>query len=93
MTDNASYSKKGAALYEKLPKKSLEKCKTFATVRHRKRKIKGCYSRMTVLAMVFKLWESAEKRRRRIHGFKGIAKVIEGVRFIDGKSDTLKDAA
>jgi transposase-like protein len=72
---------------------------TFATVRHRTRKSKGCFSRTTILAMVFKLCGSAEKRWRAIHGFKRIAEVIEGVRFVNGvrhdglKPDELKDAA
>lgn len=57
---------------------------TFATVRHRTRKAKGCYSRTTMLAMVFKLTESAEKRWRRMNGFKKLTSVIEGVKFING---------
>lgn len=57
---------------------------TFATVRHRTQKSKGCFSRKTILAMVFKLCSSAEKRWRRIHGFSRIAEVIEGIKFIDG---------
>jgi len=56
----------------------------FATVRHRTRKSKGCYSRRTILAMVFKLCESAEKRLRRIHGFKQLEHVINGSKFVDG---------
>lgn len=72
---------------------------TFATVRHRTRKSKGCFSRTTILAMVFKLCGSAEKRWRAIHGFKRLAEVIEGVRFVNGvrhdglKPNELKDAA
>ena len=57
---------------------------TFATVRHRTRKSKGCYSRTTILSMVFKLCESAEKRWRRIHGFKQIEELAEGITFMDG---------
>lgn len=59
----------------------------FSTVRHRTRKSKGCYSRTTMLAMVFKLCESAEKRLRRIHGFKRLTELIEGVKFINGISE------
>ncbi len=71
---------------------------TFATVRHRTIKAKGCFSRTTILTMVFKLCESAEKRWRRIHGFKQLADVIEGIKFIDGvreksKKSKLKVAA
>lgn len=57
---------------------------TFATVRHRTKKSKGCFSRKTILAMVFKLCCSAEKRWRAIHGFRRLAEVIEGVKFVDG---------
>lgn len=72
---------------------------TFATVRHRTKKAKGCFSRTTILTMVFKLCESAERRWRRIHGFKRLNEVIEGVRFINGvredkvKNKSLKNAA
>ena len=57
---------------------------TFATVRHRTRKAKGCFSRMTILTMAFKLIQSAEKRWHRIRGFDQVANVIQGVRFVDG---------
>lgn len=42
---------------------------TFATVRHRTYKAKGCFSRTTILTMVFKLCESAQKRWNRLRGF------------------------
>lgn len=35
---------------------------TFATVRHRTYKSKNCFSRTTILTMVFKLCESAQER-------------------------------
>lgn len=57
---------------------------TFATVRLRTYKTKGCLSRKTALAMVFKLAQSAEKRWNRIHGYKLLAVVLEGGKFIDG---------
>src|SRR3982750_3594862 len=41
---------------------------TFATVRLRTDKTKGCLSRKTALAMVFKLAKSAERRWRRLDG-------------------------
>lgn len=56
----------------------------FATVRHRTYKSKGCFSRDTILAMVFKLAQSAEKRWNRLHGFNYLADVIQGVVFKDG---------
>lgn len=63
---------------------------TFATVRHRTRQTKGCGSRRATMAMVFKLALEAEKRWRRLNGSQLIAKVIEGVKFVDGE---LEEAA
>ena len=57
---------------------------TFATVKLRTAKVRGCFSRITVLTMAFKLLESALKNRIRLHGFKRLAEVIEGVQFVDG---------
>ena len=57
---------------------------TFATVRLRTAKTRGCLSRQTMLTMVFKLCQSAEKRWRRLQGYKLLADVIHGVKFIDG---------
>jgi len=67
---------------------------TFATVRHRSRQAKGCVSRQTMLAMIYKLGMSAEKRWRRIRGFNHLAKVIKGVKFKDGMemNDNTEDA-
>jgi putative transposase len=58
---------------------------TFATVRLRTAKTKGCLSRQTALAMVFKLAQSAERHWRRLDGSERLAQVIEGVRFRDGE--------
>ena len=72
---------------------------TFATIRHRTDRSKGCVSRETMLAMIYKLGMSAEKRWRRISGFKQLAKIIEGVKFRDGieidedKTDASEEAA
>lgn len=64
---------------------------TFATVRHRTKKSKGCFSRDTILSMVFKLVQSAEKRWNRLRGFDQLNNVIKGVRFIDGvREDQIK---
>jgi transposase-like protein len=57
---------------------------TFATVRHRTYKSKGCFSRQTILTMVFKLCESAQKRWRKLRGFAYLADVIAGVKFKNG---------
>ena len=58
---------------------------TFATVRLRTSKTRGCVARHTILAMVYKLGQSAEKKWRRLRGFKLLAEVIRGVQFKDGE--------
>jgi putative transposase len=60
---------------------------TFATVRHRTYKSKGCFSRTTILTMVFKLSESAQKRWNRLRGFNYLADVIRGIKFVNGKKE------
>jgi putative transposase len=57
----------------------------FATVRLRTDKTKGCLSRQTALAMVFKLAQAAERHGRRLDGSERLVQVIEGVRFRDGE--------
>lgn len=57
---------------------------TFATVRLRTAKTRGCVSRESILAMVFKLGMSAQRKWRRLRGFMHLAAVIEGVRFQNG---------
>jgi len=57
---------------------------TFATVRLRTAKTRGCVSRAGILAMVFKLTKSAEQRWRKLKGAARLAQVIEGVSFKDG---------
>jgi len=57
---------------------------TFATVRHRTERSKGCLTRDGMLSMIFKLGMSAEKNWRRLRGFRWLAKVIDGVKFRDG---------
>jgi len=57
---------------------------TFATVRHRTKKSKNCFSRDTIMACVFKLCKEAEKRWKRLYGYKRLADVINLVKFIDG---------
>jgi putative transposase len=59
---------------------------TFATVRLRTAKTKGCLSRQTALAMVFKLAKSAERHWRRLNGPDRLGQLIEGVRFRDGEA-------
>ncbi len=50
---------------------------TFATIRHRTDRTKGCVSRNTMLAMIYKLGMSAEKRWRRIQGFEYLARSLK----------------
>lgn len=57
---------------------------TFATVRHRTNRTKGCLTREGMLAMIFKLGMSAQRRWRQLRGFQWLAKVIDGVKFRDG---------
>jgi putative transposase len=58
---------------------------TFATVRLRTAKTKGCLSRQTALAMVYRLAKSAERSWRRLDGSERLAQVIQGIRFRDGE--------
>ena len=57
---------------------------TFATIRHRTKRSKGCLTRDGMLHMMFKLSECAEKNWRRQRGFDFLAKVITGAEFKDG---------
>ena len=57
---------------------------SFATVRHRTVRSKGCLSNKTALAMIFKLAEAAEKSWRRLDGHNQLPKVILGAKFFDG---------
>ena len=57
---------------------------TFATVRLRTAKTRGCLSRDTAFTMVFKLTLCAQRRWRRLNGSIWLADVIEGVKFEDG---------
>ena len=57
---------------------------TFATVRHRTIRAKGCLSNRTALAMVFKLVDAAQQTWRRLDGHNQLPKIIQGVKFKDG---------
>lgn len=61
---------------------------TFATVRHRTGKTKGCLSRKTGLAMAFKLMMSAQKKWRKIDGANRMPEIIKGIEFKDGIKKT-----
>jgi putative transposase len=57
---------------------------SFATVRHRTVRSKGCLSNKTALAMIFKLAQAAERSWRRLDGHNQLPKIVLGVRFTDG---------
>lgn len=57
---------------------------TFASVRHRTKKTKGCLSRKTALAMTYKLMISAKKKWRKLDGANRLPEIINGVTFKDG---------
>ena len=65
---------------------------TFATVRHRTVRAKGCLSNKTALAMIFKLAEAAERSWRRLDGHQQMPKVILGVTFADGVEVVSREA-
>jgi len=57
---------------------------TFATVRHRTRRTKGCGTRTATLTMTYKMAMEAEKHWRRINGYEMIIKIFQGIKFVDG---------
>ncbi len=64
---------------------------TFATIRHRTTRTKGCVTRDSMLHMMFKLGECAEKNWRKLRGFAYLAKVIAGVEFVNGEEIEKQD--
>jgi putative transposase len=58
---------------------------TFATVRSRTKRTKGCGSRRATLAMVYKLAIEAQKRWKKIKGYNLITDIFEGKVFKDGE--------
>ena len=58
---------------------------TYATVRLRTKRTKGCGSRTATLTMVWKLALEAQRGWRRLMGFKLIPLVMEGREFVDGE--------
>ena len=57
---------------------------TFATVRLRTDKVRGCFSAQTVITMAFKLCQCAQKRWIRLYHPQRLAEVIRGVKFVNG---------
>ena len=67
---------------------------TFATVRLRTSKTRGCVSRGGLLAMVFKLMKVAEQKWYKLKGSEFLVQVIQGLSFKDGTQvNTRKIAA
>jgi len=58
---------------------------TFATIRHRTVRTKGCVTRDSLLHMMFKLGQCAEQNWRKLRGFAELVQVIEGIRFVNGE--------
>jgi len=58
---------------------------TFATVRLRTERTKGCGSRKATLTMVWQLARAAQKGWRRLNGAALLAQVVDGVVFVDGE--------
>jgi len=65
---------------------------TFATVRHRTTKTKGCLSRQTALAMTYQLRLSAKKKWRKLNGQNRLPEIIQAVEFRDGIQHEIKAA-
>jgi transposase-like protein len=63
---------------------------TFATVRHRTKRTKGCGSRSATLMMVYKLASEAEKHWRRLNKRELILQLVAGATFENG---IMKEAA
>ncbi len=66
---------------------------TFATVRHRTKRSKNCFSRETIIACVFKLCLEAEKRWRPLKGREQIDPVLKKEKFVDGVICTAEPSA
>lgn len=56
----------------------------FGTIRHRTRTAKGCGSRTTMLAMMFKLAMGAERIFRRHKAYTLLARIVSSIVFTDG---------
>ena len=57
---------------------------TFATVRLRTAKVRGCFSSNSVLSMAFKLCKSAEKNWIKLHHYEKLGQLIQGIKFVNG---------
>ena len=66
---------------------------TFASVRLRTAKTRGCGSRTSILSMVFKLTISAQQRWLKLRGAELITEVIQGIQFKNGVREQPKTIA
>ncbi len=69
---------------------------TFATVRLRTHKTRGCLSRITALCMVFKLLQNAQKRWFKLQHADKLKQLLEGNVFVNGEvqqKDSGREAA
>jgi putative transposase len=57
---------------------------TFATLRHRTKRVKGAFSKDSALAMMLQLALEAQKRWHRITAVERLGELIQGVQFADG---------
>ncbi len=64
---------------------------TFATIRHRTQRAKGCLSRDGMRHRMFQLGQGAEKKWRRLRGSDTLAKVVTGIQCKDGVEVTEVD--
>src|ERR1044071_3088682 len=65
---------------------------TFATIRHRTVRAKGCLSNKTALALIFKLAQAAEKSWRRLEVHHPLQKVTRGFTSTDGTGVLSREA-
>ena len=57
---------------------------TFATVRHRTKRVKGAFSKDSALSMMLQIGLEAQKRWDRITAVERVGELIEGERSGDG---------
>jgi len=62
---------------------------TFATIRLRTKKTRNCVSAKSGLSLMHQLAMSAQKRWRRLRGFRQLADVVAGINFIDGVDERI----
>ncbi len=61
---------------------------TFATVRLRTAKVRGCFSAKTVMTMAFQLCRCAQKKWQRLSRYEILDKLVKGVTFVNGIEET-----